>query len=65
MKKTSDTKIEMSDYCKQSVFEGLVNALIHRDYLINGCEVYKDVFDDLLAIYFPANVLTLLIQVDG
>lgn len=55
----------MSDYCKQSVFEGLVNALIHRDYLINGCEVYKDMFDDLLAIYFPANVLTLLIQVDG
>ena len=29
-KKTADSRIEMPDYCERSVFEALVNALIHR-----------------------------------
>lgn len=32
----------MEDYCERSVFEALVNALIHRDYLINGSEVHVE-----------------------
>ena len=52
-KKTPDSKIEMPDYCERSVFEALVNALIHRDYLINGSEVHVDMFDDRLLIYSP------------
>lgn len=39
---------EMPDYCERSVFEALVNALIHRDYLINGSEVHVDMFNDRL-----------------
>ena len=37
-KKTATSRIEMPDYCERSFFESLVNALIHRDYLILGSE---------------------------
>lgn len=39
-KKTANSRIEMPEYCERSVFEALVNALIHRDYLILGSEVH-------------------------
>lgn len=55
-KKTKDSRIEMPDYCERSVFEALVNALIHRDYLINGSEVHVDMFDDRLVIYSPGGM---------
>lgn len=54
--KTADSRIEMPDYCERSVFEALVNALIHRDYLINGSEVHIDIFDDRLVIYSPGGM---------
>ncbi|MCQ2511053.1 MAG: putative DNA binding domain-containing protein, partial [Lachnospiraceae bacterium] len=52
-KKTPSSRIEMPDYCERSVFEALVNALIHRDYLILGSEVHIDIFDDRMTIYSP------------
>ena len=52
-KKTPDSRIEMPDYCERSVFESIVNALVHRDYLINGSEVHIDIFDNRLVIYSP------------
>ncbi len=55
-KKTSDSRIEMPDYCERSIFEALVNALIHRDYLINGSEVHIDIYDDRLSIYSPGGM---------
>lgn len=55
-KKTSDSRVEMPDFCERSVFEGLVNGLIHRDYLINGSEVHIDIFDDRLVIYSPGGM---------
>jgi predicted HTH transcriptional regulator len=55
-KKTPNSRIEMPDYCERSVFEALVNALIHRDYLINGSEVHIDMFDDRLIIYSPGGM---------
>ena len=55
-KKTADSRVEMPDYCERSVFEALVNALIHRDYLILGSEVHIDIYDDRLAIYSPGGM---------
>ena len=55
-KKTTDSRIEMPDYCERSVFEALVNALIHRDYLILGSEVHIDIYDDRLTIYSPGGM---------
>lgn len=55
-KKTANSRIEMPDFCERSVFESLVNGLIHRDYLINGSEVHIDIFDDRLVIYSPGGM---------
>lgn len=55
-KKTANSRIELPDYCERSVFEALVNALIHRDYLINGSEVHVDIFDDRLVVYSPGGM---------
>lgn len=55
-KKTSDSRIEMPEYCERSVFETLVNALIHRDYLVLGSEVHIDIYDDRLTICSPGGM---------
>ena len=55
-KKTANSRIELPDYCERSVFESIVNALIHRDYLINGSEVHIDIFDDRLVVYSPGGM---------
>lgn len=55
-KKTANSRIEMPDYCERSVFEALVNALIHRDYLILGGEVHIDIYDNRLTIQSPGGM---------
>ena len=55
-KKTPDSRLEMPDYCERSFFEALVNALIHRDYLILGGEVHIDIYDDRMTIYSPGGM---------
>ncbi|MBQ7290366.1 MAG: putative DNA binding domain-containing protein [Clostridia bacterium] len=55
-KKTSNSRIEMPDYCERSVFEALVNALIHRDYTVLGSEIHIDIYDDRLTIYSPGGM---------
>ena len=52
-KKTGHGRVEMPEYPEQAVFESIVNALIHRDYLETGSEVHIDIFDDRLEIYSP------------
>lgn len=55
-KKTANSRIETPDYCERSIFEALVNALIHRDYLILGSEVHIDIYDDHLTITSPGGM---------
>lgn len=50
-RKTGNGRIEMPDYPDTAVLEGIVNALIHRDYLELGSEVHIDMFDDRMEIY--------------
>lgn len=55
-KKTANSRIDMPEYCERSYFEALVNALVHRDYLVNGSEVHIDMFDDRMVIYSPGGM---------
>ena len=49
-------RIEMPDYPERAVLEGIVNALIHRNYLEIGSEVHIDMFDDRIEIYSPGGM---------
>lgn len=46
----------MSEYVERSYHESLVNALAHRDYLVNSSEVHTDIYDDRLEIYSPGGM---------
>ena len=49
-------RVEYPEYPLDAVEEALVNALIHRDYLVIGSEVHVDIFDDRLEIYSPGGM---------
>ena len=49
-RKTSNSREEMPEYVERSYHEALVNALAHRDYLVNGSEVHIDIYDDRMEI---------------
>ena len=55
-KKESDRRVEYPEYPERSIFEGLVNGLVHRDYSELGSEVHIDIFDDRLEIYSPGGM---------
>ena len=52
-RKTANSREEMPEYVERSYHEALVNALAHRDYLVNGSEVHIDIYDDRMEIYSP------------
>jgi ATP-dependent DNA helicase RecG len=49
-------RIDKPDYAERAVTEILVNALIHRDYLIMGSEIHIDIYDDRLEISSPGGM---------
>ena len=51
--KTPDSRIERRSYSTRAVEEVLVNALIHRSYLVLGSEVHVDMYDNRMEIYSP------------
>ena len=55
-RKTGDGRINYPEYPERAYEEGLVNALIHRDYLEVGSEVHIDIFDDRMEIFSPGGM---------
>lgn len=55
-RKTVNSREEMPEYVERSYHEALVNALAHRDYLVNGSEVHIDIYDDRMEIYSPGGM---------
>lgn len=55
-KKTGAGRIEMPDYPSEAVHEALVNAIVHRDYMIQGSEIHVDMYDDRLEIVSPGGM---------
>lgn len=55
-KKTGTGRLEMPDYPSEAVHEALVNALVHRDYMIQGSEIHVDMYDDRLEIVSPGGM---------
>ena len=55
-RKTANSREEMPEFVERSYHEALINALAHRDYLVNGSEVHIDIYDDRLEIYSPGGM---------
>lgn len=55
-RKTANSREEMPEYVGRSYHEALINALAHRDYLVNGSEVHIDIYDDRMEIYSPGGM---------
>jgi len=56
--KDASERIDKPDYAERAVIEALVNALIHRDWIIMGSEVHIDIFDDRLEITSPGGMFS-------
>ena len=56
-RKTANSREELPEYVERSYHEALVNAIAHRDYLVNGSEVHIDIYDDRMEIYSPGGML--------
>ncbi len=54
--KKATYRVDKPDYSERAVTEALVNALIHRDYLVMGSEIHVDMYDDRLEIYSPGGM---------
>ncbi|MCL2796771.1 MAG: putative DNA binding domain-containing protein [Firmicutes bacterium] len=49
--------VDYYDYPEVAVFEAVVNAIVHRSYLIKGSEIHIDMYDDRLEIVSPGDTV--------
>ena len=54
--KKAHYRVDKPDYADRAITEALVNALIHRDYIVLGSEIHIDMYDDRLEIYSPGGM---------
>ena len=53
--KEADSRINLDAYPARALFEGVVNAVAHRDYFLDGTQVQIDMFKDRLEISSPGS----------
>ena len=51
--KEDDRRINIDAYPSRAIFEGIINAVAHRDYYIDGTQINLDMFKDRLEISSP------------
>ena len=55
--KTSTNRKEVDSFPSRSLLEAIINALAHRDYLLDGSSIYVDLFKNRLTISSPGSIL--------
>lgn len=53
MIKLNDERINIDSYPVRALFEGVINAVAHRDYYLDGTQIQVDIFKDRLEISSP------------
>ncbi len=61
--KEGTRRIDYDAFPQRSLFEAIINALTHRDYLIRGSAIFIDLFRDRLVISSPGSLLGTLGEV--
>lgn len=51
--KLEDSRINIDAYPARALFEGVINAVAHRDYYLDGTQIQVDMFKDRLEISSP------------
>lgn len=51
--KLNDERINIDSYPARALFEGVINAVAHRDYYLDGTQIQVDMFKDRLEISSP------------
>lgn len=49
-------RVDFDAYPKRSIFEGVINALAHRDYFIKGSDICIDLFRNRLVMSSPGSI---------
>lgn len=55
MIKLGDTRRNIDAYPQRALFEGVINAVAHRDYFLDGTQIQVDMFKDRLEISSPGS----------
>ena len=54
-RKLPDRRVDIDSYPERALFEALINALAHRDYTMEGCEISVDLYPNRLVITTPGS----------
>lgn len=54
--KLDDRRIDQNSYPDRAIFEAIINALAHRDYLLDGTQINVDMFSNRLVISSPGSL---------